>query len=103
LTLLGRSGRLLKIAARRLDPGEVEALLRQVPGVREAWVGVHPSQPDALAAVLAGTVGANQARAALRLVLAPWKIPRRWISVPEFPLTGRGKPDTARLQALIAG
>ena len=102
LALLGRSGRLLKIAARRLDPREVEEALRRLPGVCEAWVATSPAQPDTLVAVVAGTLQPEQARAGLRLTLAPWKIPRRWIQLAEFPLTPRGKPDTRQLQALLA-
>jgi long-chain acyl-CoA synthetase len=103
LTLLGRSGRLLKIAARRLDPREVEGALRRLAGVRDAWVATTPTQPDTLAVVLAGTIDPEQARAGLRLTLASWKIPRRWIQLPEFPLTARGKPDLRKLRELLAG
>ncbi|MGH7996461.1 MAG: class I adenylate-forming enzyme family protein, partial [Opitutaceae bacterium] len=42
LVLLGRVGRLLKIAGRRLDPAEVERALRAAGGVRDCFVGVHP-------------------------------------------------------------
>ena len=102
LVLLGRTGRMVKVAGRRLDPAEVERALRRLPGVRDALVAVHPARPDALAAVVAGQLAGEEVRAALRLTLAPWKIPRKIIVVPEFPLTSRGKPDSRRLQALLA-
>jgi fatty-acyl-CoA synthase len=41
-------------------------------------------------------------REALRARLAAWKIPRRLIVLPAFPLTARGKPDTRALQKLLA-
>jgi len=102
LSLLGRSGRLVKIAARRLDLREVEEALRRLPGVHDAWVALNPARPDQLAAVVAGQLAEAEARAGLFPHLAPWKIPRRWVVVPEFPLTSRGKPDTRRLHSLLA-
>jgi long-chain acyl-CoA synthetase len=102
LVLVGRTGRMLKVAGRRLDPAEVEAALRRLPGVRDALVALHPARPDSLAAVIAGPLSAEAAREALRPTLAPWKIPRRIVVLPEFPLTPRGKPDTRRLRALLA-
>jgi acyl-coenzyme A synthetase/AMP-(fatty) acid ligase len=103
VVLLGRLGRMLKVAGRRLDPAEVEGALRQVPGVSDAWVTPHPARPDTLAAVVAGRVSAEAARAALRPILAAWKIPRKIVTLPELPLTPRGKPDLRRLGALLGG
>lgn len=104
LVLLGRAGRLVKIAGRRLNLGEVEAALRGVPGVREAFVAAHPARADALAAavVAAGAVTARELRAQLAGRLAPWKIPERLLVLAEFPTTARGKTDTRRLRALLA-
>jgi long-chain acyl-CoA synthetase len=101
LVLLGRRGRMLKIAGRRLDPAEVERVLRALPGVRDAYVAAHPRRTDALAAAVAGVIAADKAVAALRMRLASWKIPRRLIVVPEFPLTARGKIDPRRLRELL--
>ena len=101
-SLLGRAGRLIKIAARRLDPREVEEALRRISGVRQAWVAADPRRSDALAAVVAGEIDPDSLRASLRPLLAPWKIPRRFVIVPVFPLTGRGKVDTARLRQWVA-
>ena len=102
LVLVGRTGRMLKVAGRRLDPAEVEEALRRLPGVRDALVALHPARPDSLAAIIAGPLSAEAAREALRPALAPWKIPRRIVVLPEFPLTPRGKTDTRRLRALLA-
>jgi long-chain acyl-CoA synthetase len=101
LVLLGRTGRMLKVAGRRLDPAEVEKALRRLPGIRDALVTLHPGRPDALAAVVAGQLAGLDARAALRPILAPWKIPRKIVVLPEFPLTARGKPDLRQLRALL--
>jgi acyl-coenzyme A synthetase/AMP-(fatty) acid ligase len=101
VVLLGRRGRTLKIAGRRLDPAEVERALRALPGVRDAFVTAHPRRADAVAAAIAGTIAADAALAALRTRLASWKIPRRLVVLPEFPLTARGKTDSRRLRRLV--
>jgi long-chain acyl-CoA synthetase len=102
LVLLGRTGRMVKIAGRRLDLTELESALRRVPGVRDALVAPHPVRPDELAAALATDLPANAVRSALRERLAAWKIPRRLVLLPAFPLTARGKTDTRALQKLLA-
>ncbi|CAM2805985.1 class I adenylate-forming enzyme family protein [Rariglobus hedericola] len=101
LVLKGRSGRLVKIAGRRLDLGDLERLLRALPGVRDAFACLHPQTPDELAAVLATSLDAPSVRVLLRKEFATWKIPRRLVIVAEFPLTARGKPDTRALQSLL--
>jgi acyl-CoA synthetase (AMP-forming)/AMP-acid ligase II len=101
LVLLGRAGRMVKIAGRRLDLTELEAVLRRVPGVRDALAAPHPARPDELAAALATDLPASAVRCALRERLAAWKIPRRLIVLPAFPLTARGKTDTHALQKLL--
>jgi acyl-CoA synthetase (AMP-forming)/AMP-acid ligase II len=102
LILLGRAGRLHKIGGRRLDLGELENTLRLLPGVADAFVAPHPDDPEQLAAVLATDLAPLPLRSLLRAHLAPWKIPRRLVPVPAFPLTARGKPDPAALRALLA-
>lgn len=101
LVLLGRAGRMIKIGGRRLDLGDLEAALRRLPGVADAFAAPHPDDPEQLAAVLATTLAPLPLRALLRQHLAPWKIPRRLVAVPAFPLTARGKPDSAALRALL--
>jgi acyl-coenzyme A synthetase/AMP-(fatty) acid ligase len=99
--LTGRVGRFEKIAGRRLNIAEVERAIRQLPGVRDAFVAPHPERADALAAVVAGDAAPNALRDGLRERLASWKIPRKWVVVSEFPLTARGKTDTRRLKEIL--
>jgi acyl-coenzyme A synthetase/AMP-(fatty) acid ligase len=101
LVLKGRAGRLVKIAGRRLDLGDLERTLRALPDVRDAFVCTHPQNPDELAAVLATSLDTSALRTLVRRELAAWKVPRRLAVVPEFPLTARGKPDTLRLKHLL--
>ncbi len=101
LVLQGRTGRLVKIAGRRLDLAGLEQTLRSLPGIRDAFVVPHPQTLDELAAVIATPLSAGELRPLLRARLAVWKMPRRLVVVSEFPLTARGKPDTKELHALL--
>lgn len=101
LVLHGRAGRLVKISGRRLDLGELEHALRSVPGVHDAFACAHPDNPEELAAVVATSLDTRSLRALLRKEFAAWKVPRRLVTIAEFPLTARGKPDTRALHALL--
>jgi len=101
LVLLGRAGRLVKIAGRRLDLAEIETSLRAVPGVRDACAMAHPNRSDAIAAAVVTDLPSAELRQALRSKLAPWKIPERLLVVPEFPHTARGKADRRQIAALL--
>jgi long-chain acyl-CoA synthetase len=102
LRLLGRSGRLVKIAGRRVDLSEIEAAFRRLPGIDDAHVIVHPQHPEHLAAALATRLSTLELRPLLRERFASWKIPRRIQTVHTFPLTARGKTDTRALVALLS-
>lgn len=101
LVLLGRAGRMVKIAARRLDLTALERELRQLPGIRDAYAAPHPSRPEELACAVATELSAAEARAVIHRSLAAWKIPKRLIALKDFPLTARGKPDTRALRAKL--
>jgi len=103
LVLLGRAGRMLKIAGRRLDPAEVERALRALPGVSDAFVAAHGDRADALAAAVASKESTATLREQLRARLASWKIPKKLLVLPEFPRTARGKADVRQLKALLHG
>lgn len=104
VVLTGRVGRTVKLAGRRVNLGELEKSLLAIEGVTQAYVIVHPTRADELAAAVA----TRESTAALRQRLAAqwpaWRIPRRLVVISEFPLTARGKVDTAALRrALGAG
>lgn len=103
LVLLGRAGRFVKIAGRRLNLAEVEQALKQVPGVHDALVASHAERADALAAAVATDRPGPEIRDALRDRLAPWKIPKKLLTLSAFPLTSRGKTDTQKIRTLLAG
>jgi amino acid adenylation domain-containing protein len=89
---LGRVDQQVKIRGFRVEPGEVEAALREQPGVREAVVGVRNGR------LVAWVVGeAGDLRAALRERLPEAMIPSAFVSVPAIPLTANGKVDRRAL------
>jgi acyl-coenzyme A synthetase/AMP-(fatty) acid ligase len=98
----------INVAGRKVQPEEIEAALRSVPGVHEAVVlGLdRGSQVEEVAAVIAGpqVPGMETLRALLRATLSTHKIPRRMRRVAELPRTLRGKVDLdACRQLLVAG
>jgi acyl-coenzyme A synthetase/AMP-(fatty) acid ligase len=104
LRLLRRAGRFVKIAGRRLNLAEIEHALKQLPGVKDAFVAPHPSRADALAAAVVATgVSATTLQTRLRERMASWKVPKKIAVLPAFPLNARGKTDTRALQALLGG
>jgi long-chain acyl-CoA synthetase len=100
VVLLGRSDRAVKVAGRRVDLSEVEAALRLVPGVRDAFAHMGPG------AVLAAAVVTDLAPAEVRRLLRPrvasWKVPARLVALAAFPSTARGKTDARRLRQLLS-
>ncbi len=101
--LLGRRGAVVKLAGRRVNLGEVEARLRQLPGVRDVWVGIDDGVEPVLGAAVVADLPASQLRERLHADTASWKIPKRLAVVDAFPLTARGKLDTAALRAAVFG
>lgn len=101
LVLHGRTGRFVKIGGRRANLIEIEQVLKKIPGVRDAHVEPHPMRAESLAAVIAGEVTAEQLTDALRLHLAAWKIPKKFVIIASFPLTARGKTDNKKLSDLL--
>ncbi|MGH7944089.1 MAG: AMP-binding protein, partial [Opitutaceae bacterium] len=101
LVLLGRAGRFVKLAGRRVSLAEIEQALKSLPGVRDAFVSAHAERADALAAAVNSDQPAEVIRAALRERLAAWKIPKKIVTLPSFPLTVRGKTDAAQLRKLL--
>lgn len=102
LTLLGRRGRTVKIAGRRVNLAEVAARLRRLPDVRDVWVGVDDRRETVLGAVVVSARPVTELRAALHPDTPGWKIPRKWVVAAALPTTGRGKIDTRALQGMIS-
>ncbi|MDT0528003.1 amino acid adenylation domain-containing protein [Micromonospora sp. DSM 115977] len=101
IEFVGRADDQVKVRGFRVEPGEVEAALRHVPGVREAAVLLREDAPgDAhLVGYLVGDVTAEAAREQLRRRLPEHLVPTRWVVLERLPLTANGKLDRRALRA----
>lgn len=99
LVLTGRATSVVNIAGRKVQPSDVEAAMRAVPGVQDvAVVGLHDDRRgQALGAcfVAGRPIAVADMRAALLPQLAAYKLPRVIVQVDALPLTDRGKLDRA--------
>jgi long-chain acyl-CoA synthetase len=102
LVLLGRTDRVVKVAGRRLDLAEIEAAMRMLPGVREAFAHVGSGADAPLAAAVATELAPAEVRRLLRARVASWKVPARIVALAQFPMSARGKPDAHRLRQLLS-
>jgi len=103
LQFLGRIDQQLKIRGVRIEPGEIEAALKQCPGVREAVVVMRddrlvaycvPEQEPALVP--------EHLREWLRGKLPEAMVPAAFVPLAALPLTPAGKLDRRALPAIPA-
>ncbi|WP_304452143.1 amino acid adenylation domain-containing protein [Nocardiopsis sp. YSL2] len=103
IEFVGRADAQVKVRGMRIEPGEVEAALRERPGVTAAAVvGVPRSDGRghrAIAAHVTGDADPDALRAALAERLPDHLVPATVTVVDELPLTGNGKVDRAVLTA----
>lgn len=102
----GRVDFQVKIRGHRIEPGEIESRMIQIPGVGNAVVVVK--KDDTGAAVLVGYVSpapgevlphASDIRARLREVLPHVMVPQTIVTLAAFPLSPNGKIDRLQLPA----
>lgn len=104
LAFHGRIDDQVKLRGFRVELGEIEAALREQPGVLTAAAAVHRGEgPDLLAGHVVLRPGTELdepgLRAALRKHLPPYMVPARIVSVEALPTLPSGKVDRKRLQA----
>ncbi|AKJ64146.1 non-ribosomal peptide synthetase [Kiritimatiella glycovorans] len=106
LDFLGRKDDQVQIRGHRVEPGEVEHLLRETSGVRDA--AVRPMEEDGAVTALAAWVvperpGAAEtltaAREAARAELPAYMVPAAWAMLDELPRNASGKVDREALPA----
>jgi long-chain acyl-CoA synthetase len=102
LVLMGRVDRVVKVAGRRVDLAEIEALLKSLPGVRDAFAHVPEGADAALSAAVVTGHSPAEIKRMLHARTASWKIPARIVAIREFPTTARGKTDGRKLRQILS-
>lgn len=105
LYLTGRIGRQVNVAGRKVEPSEVEGVLRDLPGVSAAIVVAEPSgSTNVLAAyVETESVARQEVVAHCAERLASYKIPQAIHLVAELPRSSSGKVSAGALAARAQG
>lgn len=107
IAIVGRASQVINVRGRKVDPAEVEQVIRRLAAVDDVVV-VGLAQADGGEVVRAVIAGAAPAvsdaavRAWCASHLAPHKVPRSIVLVPAIRYTARGKVDTAWLAGLGA-
>ncbi|MEU6776076.1 non-ribosomal peptide synthase/polyketide synthase [Streptomyces sp. NPDC046759] len=106
LDYLGRADDQVKVRGHRIEPGEIEAALLDLPEIGAAAVAAVPDRHGhiRLAAYVVPAAGApgaapGQLRAALRAVLPDHMVPSSFTALDALPLTTSGKLDRRALPA----
>ncbi|MER6398895.1 class I adenylate-forming enzyme family protein [Kitasatospora sp. NPDC001603] len=106
LHLTGRTGRLVNVGGRKIDPIEVTEVLREAAGVLDAVAFEAESRhgEPILAAVVAVGPGptAQSLRSHCSAVLPSFKVPSVLHLVDRIPVNSIGKPSVERLRRLLA-
>jgi acyl-CoA synthetase (AMP-forming)/AMP-acid ligase II len=104
VAITGRASELINTAGRKVNPREVEQVLLQIEGVREAKVYGEPAgargEVVAAAVVASPDVTREQIRAWCLEHLSPHKVPRIVKLIEAIPVDERGKVKRAALAAL---
>ena len=93
LVAMGRKDDQVKINGVRIEPAEVQAVLTQIPGVREAFV-IAPRNERRLVAYVAGNrhaLNPSALRDAVAAVLPMAMTPSAFVIMDEIPTTATGK------------
>jgi len=114
LGYVGRVDHQVKIRGMRIELGDVEAALRQCPGVRDAVVSkrIFAEGDERLVAFLVedtagngqgngqGPTTARRLREELKRTLPAWMVPNLFLALKEFPLSPNGKVDRGALSRI---
>ena len=97
LDFLGRVDEQVKVRGFRIEPGEVEAVLRQAPGVRDAAVAARGEALVGYVAADGAALTAGELRAFAAERLPEHMVPSVFVVLDALPLTPSGKVDRRAL------
>jgi long-chain acyl-CoA synthetase len=106
LILTGRASSSVNVAGLKVNPSEIERMLRELPGIEDARV--IGASCDHRGQQLVAFVVSDQALTSVDIrqrcarLLSPHKIPRQFIFLDQMPLDARGKLDRRLLEGLAA-
>jgi long-chain acyl-CoA synthetase len=106
LVLTGRVSQFINVAGRKVQPEEVEEVLRGMPAVTDVRViaAPDPARGQQIAACIVAAETDRNVLAVRQFCaarLAVYKLPRVIVWLDRIPVTERGKTDRARLDALV--
>src|SRR5690606_25584027 len=101
---LGRLDQQVKLRGHRIEPGEIETVLRQHVGVRECVVHPHERAPGDVRLITYlvmanGKIDFSELRRFLESKLPAHVIPAAFVTLDELPLTPNGKINRRALPA----
>jgi acyl-CoA synthetase (AMP-forming)/AMP-acid ligase II len=102
LVISGRVSDFINVSGRKLNPLEVEQVLRAIPGVQDAVVFGVPRahRGEEPVACIVTDLNPFELQAACAAKLAPWQIPRDFWRVSALPVNERGKCSRRALAEL---
>jgi long-chain acyl-CoA synthetase len=107
LILTGRASSFINVAGRKVQPDEVEQVLRRMPGIDDVLVlgMADAARGQQVVACVVMRTDAISSTSAIRHYcaarLASHKVPRTIVRLDHIPLTERGKTDRAALERLV--
>ena len=105
LTLIGRTDTIINVGAKKVQPAEIESVLRAMPGVRDAFVlgvsvpGDGRTIVRAFVACDPESISYSAVASWCRERLSGHKVPRSIVRLAAIPRNARGKIDRAALSA----
>jgi len=104
--LLGRADGVIKVGGKRVDLIAVQDKIKQLPGIRDAFVvsveGRKGRDAD-IAAVVEASLSEDELKSILYDIFEPVAVPRRLLIVDKIPSTSTGKYDRDAVMKMILG